>query len=229
MNSLAASSGPTATPTMNDRLTTATDDEQQRPSGATGAALNDHSGAALGTSKLGDDSMSTPSSGDTDQGRVGNPAKDIEQIRDKWVVNLSEELLTEAENSVLRNGLNIFPTPKSVNSVDFITEVEKLISKSSMSVDEINKIRFEVTKALQSFRPDRDNLTVEERRALHGLRERKNLMILPSDKGKSACILTTEQYRSRINDLISDTDTYEQVQRDPTPAYARKVREALSR
>ena len=100
-------------------------------------------------------------------------------------MNLSEELLTEAENSVLRKGLNIFPTPKSVNSVDFITEVEKLISKSSMSVDEINKIRFEVTKALQSFRPDRDNLTVEERRALYALRERKNLMILPSDKGKS--------------------------------------------
>ena len=96
-----------------------------------------------------------------------------------------------------------------------------------MSQDDINKVRFEVTKAIQSFKPDSDNLTAEERRALHSLRRKENLMILPSDKGKSVCVLTKEQYRSKVDNLISDMDTYEQLQRDPTPTYARKVREAL--
>ena len=52
-------------------------------------------------------------------------------------------------------------------------------------------------------------------------------MILPSDKGKSVCVLTTEQYQSKVNDLISDQQTYEQLQKDPTTSYTRKVREAL--
>ena len=89
------------------------------------------------------------------------------RFKEKWVVNLSGEVLSDAERSVLSKGLNFVPTPKYINNVEFITEVEKLVSNSSMTQDEANKVRFEVTKALQSFKPSDDNLTAEERRALH--------------------------------------------------------------
>ena len=128
---------------------------------------------------------------------------------------------------MLGKGLNFVPTPKSVNNVDFITEIERLVSGSKMTTDEANKIRFEVTKALQSFKQGNDNLTIEERRALRNLRERKDLMILPTDKGKSVCIMTSEQYKSKVNELISDDQTYERLQKDPTNLYTHKVREAL--
>ena len=110
---------------------------------------------------------------------------DSERFKEKWVINLSEQTLSDAECSVLRKGLNFVPTPKHINSVDFITEVEKLITHNNMTQDEANKIRFEVTKALQSFKPPHDNLSPEERRALRHLREREDLMIMPSDKGRS--------------------------------------------
>ena len=149
------------------------------------------------------------------------------RFKEKWVVNLSGEVLSDAERSVLSKGLTFVPTPKYINNVEFITEVEKLVSNSSMTQDEANKVRFEVTKALQSFKPSDDNLTAEERRALRGLREREDLMILPSDKGKSVCVLTTEQYRAKVGDLIADQETYEELRNDPTSSYTRKVRGAL--
>ena len=67
--------------------------------------------------------------------------------------------------------VNDVDTPKRVNNVEFITEVEKLIT-IRMSQGEANQVRFEVTKALQPFKPSDDNLTAEERRALRQLQER---------------------------------------------------------
>ena len=96
-----------------------------------------------------------------------------------------------------------------------------------MSQDEANKVHFEVTKVLQTFKPSDGNLTAEERRTLRSLREREDLMILPSDKGRSVCVLTSEQYREKVADLLADEETYEELQRDPTSSYTRKAREAL--
>ena len=96
-----------------------------------------------------------------------------------------------------------------------------------MTQDEADRVRFEVTKALQSFKKSDDNLTAEERRALRSLREKEDLRILPSDKGKSVCILTTEQYRAKIDDLIANDETYEELRNDPTAIFTRKVREVL--
>ena len=64
--------------------------------------------------------------------------------------------------SVLNKGLNFVPTPKRVDDVDFITEIEKLISKSDMSEDDAAMVRFETTKALQAFKRSSDNLTADE-------------------------------------------------------------------
>ena len=38
-------------------------------------------------------------------------------------------------------------------------QVEKLISGSNMRQDEADRIRFEVTKVLQSYKPTADNIT----------------------------------------------------------------------
>ena len=148
---------------------------------------------------------------------------DCDRLQEKWVVNLSGRALSDAEVSVLNKGLNFVPTPKHVNDVEFITEVEKLVAGSNMTQDEANRVRFEVTKALQSFKPGKDNLTAEERRALRSLREKEDLMILPSDKGKSVCVLSKEQYKSKVQDLITDEETYEELQSDPTPSYVQSV------
>ena len=222
-----AAPGRAVTPERNDHSTTSSDDDLQRPSVAARAAQDDGRDEEPGSSEPGADSVLPSHSGDVGQGTIREHFEGGEQIRDRWVINLSDEILSEAEISVLSKGLNFVPTPKSVNNVDFVTEVEQFISRSNMSEDEVNKVRFEVTKALQSFRPDGDNLTAVERHALHTLRGRKNLMILPSDKGKSVCILTNEQYHTKVNDLVSDTNTYEPLGRDPTSVYARKVRDAL--
>ena len=148
-------------------------------------------------------------------------------LKDKWIVNLSGKSLSSIERNVLNKGLNVVPAPRTVNNVDFITEVEKFLEKRELAEDEANKIRFEVTKALQSFRPTADNLTSFERKALNALRQRKDITILPSEKGRSVCVLTVEQYKEKVSELVSDIDTYEKLNKDPTSMFVRKVRECL--
>ena len=52
-------------------------------------------------------------------------------------------------------------------------------------------------------------------------------MILPADKGRSVCLMTCEQYQSKLETLIGDGSTYTELERDPTGKYTREVREAL--
>ena len=158
---------------------------------------------------------SQPTRSDRDGSAPGH-SDDSEQFKEKWVIHLSDQTLSDAERSVLRKGLNFVPTPKHINSVDFIAEVDKLITHNNMTQEEANKIRFEVTKTLQSFKPPHDNLSAEERRALRHLRGREDLMIMPSDTGRSVCVLTTAQYQAKIGDLLADEETYEELRNDPT-------------
>ena len=144
------------------------------------------------------------------------------------MVNLSGVSLSDDEVSVLRKGLNFVPTPTSVPVADFVSAVESVCRSDDVTPDVANRLRFEVTKALNSFRPPQSkNLSKGEWKALRDLQDRQDIMILPADKGRSVCVMTCEQYQSRLETLIGDHDTYTELDRDPTGRYTREVRGAL--
>ena len=141
------------------------------------------------------------------------------------MVNLSGVSLSDDEVSVLRKGLNFVPTPTSVPVADFVSAVESVCRSDDVTPDVANRLRFEVTKALNSFRPPQSkNLSKGEWKALRDLQDRQDIMILPADKGRSVCVMTCEQYQSRLETLIGDHDTYTELDRDPTGRYTREVR-----
>ena len=61
-------------------------------------------------------------------------------------------------------------------------------------------------KALQEFKADID------------------ITILPADKGRSTVILDTKDYASKLSTLLSDSNTYEMLQKDHTPKFKRADR-----
>ena len=60
-----------------------------------------------------------------------------------------------------------------------------------------------------------DNLPKQERQALKTLKDDKDIMILPADKGNATVLLNATDYTNKV-ELILDDGTYRQLKKDPT-------------
>ncbi len=52
-------------------------------------------------------------------------------------------------------------------------------------------------------------------------------MVLPADKGTALVVLDTKEYEAKCLNLLSDTDTYEPLKKDPTASLQRQLIEKL--
>uniref|UniRef100_A0A672HDU0 Reverse transcriptase domain-containing protein n=1 Tax=Salarias fasciatus TaxID=181472 RepID=A0A672HDU0_SALFA len=60
------------------------------------------------------------------------------------------------------------------------------------------------------------NITKEERKAIHTLKNDKTITIIPADKGRVTVVMDTKCYEQKMEDMLKDTDTYEIMKKDPT-------------
>ena len=72
-----------------------------------------------------------------------------------------------------------------------------------------------------------NNLTNDERQALKRLKTDKDIVILPADKGQVTVVMDRTDYHNKMNELVNDKQTYEELKRDPTPALQRKLNSKL--
>ncbi|KAK7893340.1 hypothetical protein WMY93_022492 [Mugilogobius chulae] len=161
--------------------------------------------------------------------KLGNSQKGAESIKNNWVRNLSDRMLTQAEKDVLSKGLNFAVTSNHIPTVDFITATEAAIKKNNMTGSEAADLRLRVTATLNSAKPPPSNITPEERKALTALQKDHSINILPADKGRCTVILNTTDYEAKINNLLEDTSTYQKLKRDPTSGYKKKVIDCLQK
>ena len=68
------------------------------------------------------------------------------------------------------------------------------------------------------------NTTKGEFKALQELKADTDITILPADKGRSTVVLNTKDYESKLSTLLSDYNSYEMLQKDPTPKFKRTDR-----
>ena len=80
-------------------------------------------------------------------------------------------------------------------------------------------LRSDISNILSKARPPKQNISKEERGHIRSLAKRKDLLILPADKGKAAVIMDSSEYKDKINLMLSDVRVYEKLDRDPTPGY----------
>ena len=69
------------------------------------------------------------------------------------------------------------------------------------------------------------NLTKDELHALRGLRNDKDIVILPADKGRVTVVtvvMDKKDYIDKMDSLVNDKQTYELLKRDPTTAPQRR-------
>ena len=63
----------------------------------------------------------------------------------------------------------------------------------------------------------------DERHALKRLKTDEDIVILPADKGRVTVVMDKTDYCDKMDTLVNDKQTYEELKRDPTPALQRRL------
>jgi len=147
--------------------------------------------------------------------------------RDRWVINVSHTELNTHQKNVLAKGLNFAISPNTLPKEDFVVAVEKACR--AMEEEEAEDFRSEILGTLRSARCPQSNLTVQEQKAVSDLKRHPSVMILPADKGRATVVLDKAEYEEKVLRMLSDGKTYEQLKKDPTASYKRKLVAILTR
>ena len=77
--------------------------------------------------------------------------------------------------------------------------------------------------------PNHNNITAEERKALFNLKKDSSRVITKADKGNCFVVLDKASYEEKMEDLLSDSNTYEKVNKPPFKRLERELNERLLR
>ena len=91
-----------------------------------------------------------------------------------------------------------------------------------------DSIRSRIASTIQSASLHDSNLTKDEQHALKRLRNDKDAVIrLPADKGRVTVVMDKTDYHDKMNALVNNKQTYEELKRHPTPVLQRKLNSTL--
>ena len=143
---------------------------------------------------------------------------------ENWVRNISSRPLDKTETRVLSYGLKHSVTPKRIPTESIVSSVEAVLSRQrDLSESAKDNIRSRIASTVQSASIPNNNLTKDEQQALKRLKNDNNIVILPADKGRVTAVMDKTDYFDKMDALVNDKQTYEELKRDPTPALQRKL------
>ncbi|XP_075723747.1 uncharacterized protein LOC142765826 [Rhipicephalus microplus] len=145
---------------------------------------------------------------------------------ENFVVNLSSKQLSPTEHSVLAKGHNFNTTTTRPSLPKIIAATEEGIRRLDSGIRE--NVRLKAIGVLSKIGKRREhNLSREECKAIHALRNDDKVVILPADKGNAVVLLDREAYNDKVRDLL-DSPAYEELTKDPTPSVQREMNKLLA-
>lgn len=106
--------------------------------------------------------------------------------RNRWVINLTDKVLNDAERSLLEKGMNFAVTPSHITPMMFVAPVEKVLR--TLPDNTAESTCSAISDILKKTSITHSNISVAERFALRSLREAQ-FMILPADKGRATVVM----------------------------------------
>ena len=122
---------------------------------------------------------------------------------------------------MLKKGLNFAPAPRHIPVPEIVAAVEVGLSKVSSTLAQ--QARTKIAGHLSKARPLPTNLHPKEKKAIQTLRKADSIVIAPADKGNATVVMNRSDYDRKIRTLLTDTDTYKRLPKDPTPAMERRM------
>ena len=174
----------------------------------------------------------------TERARTGHQQKLTRLLRNKeqsrskpddnWIRNISSRPLDKNESRVLSYGLKHSVTPKRLPTEAIVSSVEAALSRQrELPESTKDNIRSRIASTIQSASLHDSNLTKDEQHALKRLRNDKDIVILPADKGRVTVVMDKTDYHNKMDALVNAKQTYRELKRDPTPALHRKLSSTL--
>ncbi|CAG5073494.1 Protein of unknown function, partial [Cotesia congregata] len=153
--------------------------------------------------------------------------------QDKFVYNFTDVILPEKVLNTLklepkfgiplRNSVSAVPT--IIKDIEFCIQIADVLGETIKIVEENrNKIRSEVVNVLMNFLKKKepreyDDVRKNIMKTRRFLREHDELIVTRSDKGGSTVVMSKEEYINGMNNMLSDTNTYEKLTKDPTSKF----------
>ena len=108
-----------------------------------------------------------------------------------------------------------------------IAAVEGALAK--LPDDDAERTRTRVAGVLSRARPPASNLPPAARKALSSLRKLDDVLVLPADKGRATVVLDRKQYDEKVYQMLSDEETYKELDKDPSVTLERKMNSPSAR
>ena len=125
-----------------------------------------------------------------------------------WVRNISSRPLDEIETHVLSYGLKHSVTPKHVPTDDIVPNVESVLARQrELQESTKDDIRSRIASTLLSASLTDYNLTKDELHALKRLKNDKDIVTLPADKGRVTVVMDKKDYTDKMDSLVNDRHT----------------------
>ena len=138
----------------------------------------------------------------------------------KWIKNLSDTPLTEAQSRLLAHGPNFSILHKKVPKEEYVASIEHACQK--LQEGEAQELRVEIKNILKNAKETRSNITKEEFRAIKELKQDKERIILTADKGVALVVLNKQDYVEKAEHLLNQK-TYKKIKEDPTSRQKAKL------
>ena len=119
-------------------------------------------------------------------------------------------------------------TPKRIPTEAIVSSVEAALSRQrELSESTKDNIRSRIASTIQSALQHGSNSTKDEQHALKRLKNDEDIVILPADRGRVTVVMDKTDYHDKMDALVNDKQTYQELKRDSTPAFQRKLNRTL--
>ena len=144
----------------------------------------------------------------------------------KWVVKLSTKPLSTHERAILNKGPKFAPTPHQIPTKAIVAEIEAAIA--NFPDDSKDAIRTSAATLIRQTQPPKHkNTTSSERKAFHDLKKDKTQVVMKADKGNCFVVMDRTDYDEKMEELLSDRNTYEEVAKPPFKRIERELNSQL--
>ncbi|XP_011868003.1 PREDICTED: uncharacterized protein LOC105562081, partial [Vollenhovia emeryi] len=162
----------------------------------------------------------------------------IDTLHEKWFKNLTDVPIPEQVRFLLQLG-DRFNMPVTFNNkqkyvVEYIKHIERNISKVDAAIQ--HSVRSHSTSIINDFitsgikKDSVDTILVTWLNATKQfVKDHPEILFTRADKGNITVAMKVSDYHIKMDELLSDTDTYITIKKDPSKGLMRELRDLLVR
>jgi len=158
-------------------------------------------------------------------------------IHDKWFVNLGQKPIPNGVISLLQLGERFsLPSVKNDNGktiIEFIKCIEKNLFKEVEVIG--NSIRNQSVPIIKRIEKITNNINYNDKLILKWVnftkifvKENPDILFTKADKGNATVAMDLSEYKDKMNEIFSDSNTYSIIKKDPIKKLSNNLRNLLS-